>query len=191
MSSLLEESDSVLCVIDVQPAFLHKLQPTMADETVDRIRWVIRVAAAMSIPILVTEEDPLGNGPTIDPIVSALPPGTARMNKDVFGLADQPDILGALAATGRRTTVLCGLETDVCVAHSALGLSDAGYRVAVVADAVASPGAAQGLGLSRMRDSGVTLVGAKGLAYEWLRTVRRTEQLDAVLIKDVPPGVTL
>jgi nicotinamidase-related amidase len=191
MSSLLEESDSVLCVIDVQPGFLHKLEPAIADETVHRIRWLIQVAGAMSMPILVTEENPFGNGPTVDRIVAALPPGTARMNKAVFGLADQPDIRDAVSATGRATTVLCGLETDVCVAHSALGLSDIGYRVAVVTDAVASPGSGQSLGLSRMRNAGITLLGAKGLAYEWLRTVERTEQLDEVLGKDVPLGVIL
>jgi hypothetical protein len=33
--------------------------------------------------------------------------------------AGNPDILAAIEATGASTAVLVGLETDVCVAHSA------------------------------------------------------------------------
>ena len=51
--------------------------------------------------------------------------------------------------SGRKTAVLVGLETDVCVAHSALGLLGHGYQVAVVADATGSPGTAHGFGLER------------------------------------------
>ena len=87
--------------------------------------------------------------------------------------------------------VLCGLETDVCVAHSALGLLDRGFRVAVVVDATASPGTAQQFGIGRMREAGCTVVSTKGLAYEWLRTLRRSEELDGVLRNEVPPGVVL
>lgn len=57
----------------------------------------------------------------------------------MFGLAGQPDILEAVQRTGRRTAILIGLETDVCITHSALGLLDRGHRVAVVEDAVARP----------------------------------------------------
>jgi len=191
MNSLLDESDTVLCVIDVQPGFLAKLNPRMASETVDRIRWLIRLAAALAIPIVVTEEDPASNGPTVDPVVTILPGGTERWDKTSFGLADQPDLLAIIKRTGRQTTVLCGLETDVCVAHSALGLRDRGYRVAVVADAVASPGSAHAFGLDRMHGAGIALLGAKGVAYEWLRNVGRAAELSAVLESELPPGIIL
>jgi nicotinamidase-related amidase len=36
--------------------------------------------------------------------------------------------MAAIRATGRHTAVLAGYETDVCVTHSAVGLSEAGYR---------------------------------------------------------------
>jgi len=191
MSSLIDESESVLCVIDVQAGFLDKLQPNLADETVSRIRWLVQVAAALAIPLVVTEEDPEGNGPTVDPVVARLPRNTTRLPKGSFALADQPDILRAVESTQRRTVVVCGLETDVCVAQSALRLQDLGYQVVAVVDAVASPGSGQELGLARMRASGVTLLAAKGLVYEWLRTVQRSAELDANLSDDIPAGVIL
>ena len=191
MESLLDVSDTVLCVVDVQPGFLGKLKPKTADEVVARIRWLTRVSVALGVPVVVTEEDSPYNGATVEPVLSALPPGTAIHDKTYFGLADQPDILGAVERTRRRTAVLCGLETDVCVAHSALGLLDREFRVAVVADAVASPGMAHQFGIDRLRETGVTLLSAKGVAFEWLRTVGRSEELDEVLSSEVPPGVIL
>jgi nicotinamidase-related amidase len=84
------------------------------------------------------------------------------------------------------------METDVCVAHSALGLLDLGRRVVVVRDAVAAPGEAHPDGLERMRDAGVVLIGTKGLFYEWTRTVDRARDVE-LRMSDVPlpEGLTL
>ena len=41
-----------------------------------------------------------------------------------------------------------------------------------------------------MRDAGIELIGLKGLAYEWLRTVERSRSIDA-LLPDPPPGITM
>ena len=93
------------------------------------------------------------------------------LTKPVFDAAACPDIMAAIAATGRRTAVLCGFETDVCVTHSAVGLSEADYRVVVAVDAVYSPAGAQAFGLARLRDLGVELVHCKGIYYDWVRTL--------------------
>src|SRR5205085_7225884 len=99
--------------------------------------------------------------------------------KGVFGLADVPEILAAVESTGRRTVVLVGAETDVCVAQSAIGLLDLGFRVAVVSDATFSPAAMHEAGLRRMRDAGVEIHHAKGVYYEWARTVQAARALKA------------
>ena len=99
------------------------------------------------------------------------PPGTPVFTKPAFGLADVPDIVRAIDTIGRRTAVLVGAETDVCVAHSALGLLDRGLRVAVVSDATYSPGLMQEHGLRRIAQAGGVTTHAKGVYYEWLRTV--------------------
>lgn len=175
MGALFDADDSVLVVIDVQPGFLHKLPPAEAERVVDCVRWLAEVAHALAVPIVVTEEEPDRHGATEPGIVEALAPDQRRHTKPAFGLAGNPEILADLEGRGRGSVVLCGLETDVCVGQSALGLLELGWKVAVVADAVASPGAAHEQGLARMRDAGVELVGVKGLFYEWIRTVARLE----------------
>jgi nicotinamidase-related amidase len=104
-------------------------------------------------------------------LVQSLPASAPIFDKASFGLAHQPDILAAVEQTGRKTAVLIGLETDVCVAQSAIGLIEQGYRVAVVADATGTPAQGQEIGLNRMRNAGAVIVSTKSLFYEWMRTV--------------------
>jgi nicotinamidase-related amidase len=190
---LLDVDDSILCVIDVQPGFADKIGETEGrGPFVQRVVWVAALANALGVPIVLTEEEPAHNGPTLPEIVERLPDAAPRLAKPTFGLADVPEILAAVEATGRRTAVLVGMETDVCVAHSALGLLDRGFRVTVVRDAVLAPGDAHDDGIERMRAAGVTLIGAKGLLYEWVRTVDAARTLQAaVAAVPVPDGLTL
>jgi nicotinamidase-related amidase len=190
---LLDVEDSVLCVIDVQPGFVDKIGESEGRRPfVQRVVWVTALAYALGVPTVVTEEEPDSNGPTLPEIVERLPDPTPRYTKPRFGLADAPQVMTAVEATGRRTAVLVGMETDVCVAQSALGLLDRAYRVVVVRDAVLAPGDAHDDGIERMRAAGVSLIGAKGLFYEWARVVDVARKLDDHMASvPVPDGLTL
>jgi len=112
------------------------------------------------------------------------------IDKVAFGLADDPAAGPYVRALRRGTVVLAGLETDVCVAQSALGLLDQGTRVVVVQDAVATPGGNQA-GLDRMRRAGAQTLTTKQLHYEWMRTVERSRAFTAAHPGLEPPGVVL
>ena len=173
---IIDVDDSVLIVIDVQPTFLDKLPGEEAEKLLERICWLIGVARWADVPVVVTAEDMARNG-TVHPTVErALAHGTPVYDKMSFALTAEPAILEAVRAVRRNTMVIVGLETDVCVAQSALGLSTHGFRVAVVSDALGSPGSDHDHGLGRMRAAGVIVSGVKGLFYEWMRTVQRSEK---------------
>lgn len=191
MNRLIDVDDSILVVIDTQPGFVREIDDAWADDVVGRIRWLVRLARALDVPLVVTEEEAAQNGDTVSTILEVLPEGQLRHDKDAFGLAACPPILADLEGHGRGTAVLCGLETDVCVSQSALGLLDEGWRVVVVDDAVASPQPGHDQGLDRMRYAGAEVLGLKTLAYEWLRRVNRLDVLKVTLGGDAPPGVTL
>jgi nicotinamidase-related amidase len=168
--SLLEADDCVLVVIDVQDAFLDKLPAQQGSSLLANIVWLIRLAQWRQIPLLVTAEE-AASQPVAATLLQHLPANTPIHDKHVFGLADQTNLLETLQHTGRKTMVLIGLETDVCVMHSALGLLEHGFRVAVIHDAVGTPAPGQELGLRRMEHAGVIVTNIKGLFYEWLRSV--------------------
>jgi nicotinamidase-related amidase len=172
---LIDVKQSMLLVIDAQqdfyPARRVDVDRDALGEMLRRAAWVTTVAARLGVLVVVTEEDAAVNGATADVIREVLPEGAPVLPKWTFGATGNPDILAAIEAAGASTAVLVGLETDVCVAHSALGLQELGMRVAVVHDALFSPGAAHANGLGRMERAGVEMVSAKELAYDWLRTV--------------------
>ena len=166
----------MLVVIDVQSAFTGKLRPEDQETVVDKVCSLVRVASELDVPVVVTAEDIPNLGGVVPALEESLPPDTEVHNKMVFGLAGEPNILTAIRETGRKTLVLIGLETDVCVAQSALGLLQEGFDVVAVADACGSPGSAHDFGLERMRGAGVVITSAKTVFYEWVRTVEGSKK---------------
>jgi nicotinamidase-related amidase len=179
--ALLDRDDSVLVIVDAQPGFLAD----EAEPAVERMAWLVAVAARLGVPVVVTEEEPERNGPTDARVSERLPAGTPVFTKPTFGLAGTPEILAAVRATGRATVVVAGCETDVCVAQSAIGLRDAGFTCVVVEDATFSPGEMHERGLARIAAEGIARNHAKGVTYEWLRTV---DEAHAMLHDDVLPA---
>ena len=190
---LIDVDDSVLLLVDIQEVFLDKLPEAESTILLERICWLIGVARWAQVPQVAMAEDIRVNGSVHPAVAAALSPGAVVHDKMHFGLTAEPDVLEAVRDTGRNTTVLVGLETDVCISQSALGLLEQNFRVVVVADAVGSPGPDHAYGLQRMRAAGVAVVGLKGLYYEWMRSVARSKQFRAQSgdVLPLPPSVRL
>ena len=186
--------DSVLIVIDIQDSFLLKYGDTVSRCLIENAVWLIEVAKAMKVPIVAMAENTSHLGPLNEKINRALPEGTVVHSKDSFGLAGQPEILADVEATGRGTAILIGVETDVCVAQSALGLLKSGYQVAVAKDAVATTSGGEDIGLERMKGAGAVISSVKAIYYEWLRSVSHSVVLSAKnpgIKKQVPSRIEL
>ena len=192
---LLDRADCQLVVVDMQTGFFaghSESDRSGLDAASARAAWLVGVAAALDVPVTITEEDPARNGHTDPAVLTHAPVGTRVFDKHVFGLAGQADIVEALDAAARPTVVLVGTETDVCVAQSALGLLARGFQVAVVTDATFSPGETHAQGLRRMREAGVVELHAKGVYYEWVRTLAEARRFqDAHPDLAEPPGFSL
>lgn len=191
--SLTHVNDSVLIVIDVQQAFVDKLAPQKHMPIINRIAWIVGMAPKLGIPLVVTAEDIDDLGATVSAVADGFPEGTVQHNKMTFGLAGNPEILTAVEKHERRTAVIVGFETDVCVMQSAIGLLERGFRVVVLSDATASPGPCHEAGIARMREAGVVVSTVKGTFYEWVRSLDFAgEHLDPETWTDPrPDGVYL
>lgn len=213
--SLIDVNDSVLVVIDVQEFFLDKLSQAAKHETatsllfascyppppdkeslVNRIGWIMDVANILNVPMILTAEDIDTLGSVTTPLQGKLSADSVSMihNKMIFGMADCNAIMESLKQTKRNTVILVGLETDVCITHSAIGLAKLGYNVAVLADATATPAIAQHvMGLDRMKQAGININHVKGLYYEWVRTVAKGNEIREKHLQHIgtPKGIIL
>jgi nicotinamidase-related amidase len=193
---LIRREQSLLLVIDTQEGFYGPERTDVDREAfalfVARVAWLAGLARALDIPAVATEEDADSNGPTAPSVLSRLPAAAPILPKPVFAAGDNLPIIKALDATRRRTAVLAGLETDVCVVHSAISLMGNGYHVAAVTDALFSPAEAHEHGLARLRDEGAQMLSAKELFYDWTRSLADVRALIAANPElDAPPGFSL
>ena len=125
--NLFQRSDSILMVVDVQDNFLSKLDESKKETVLLRIGWLMKVAKVLNIPIMATVEqmsDEIGMTSSLKEI---LPKDQKIYNKLVFSFYSQDDIRQAFESYNKKEVVLVGLETDVCIAHSAIELVNAGY----------------------------------------------------------------
>ncbi len=190
-NSLIDRDDSLLIVVDCQESFLKKLEPQRRDMVLSTMDFLVNIATRLGIPSLVTVEQPERHGATATSLMASLPPGTVEHAKNTFDLTGEPAIVEALLAQPRRTAILIGLETDVCVVQSALGLARMGFRAVIVADATASPSPEHAFGLDRARAFEIEVVRVKGLAYEWARNVATADALFGPGGLRPPASVTL
>lgn len=163
---MLTQNDAVVVIVDVQnklTAVIHN-----RDLLVANLTKLVRGARALALPIIWVEQVPDRMGPTI-PELRELLTGLTPISKKTFSCAGEPGFMKALQATGRRTVLLAGIETHVCIAQTATDLAAAGYNVNVVADAVSSrtPENRQ-IGLDLVRQGGGLITGVESLLFQLL-----------------------
>lgn len=170
-SGLVRRDDLVLVLVDVQER-LAAVMPRR-DEVVAAAVRLAKTAALVGAPIMVTRQYPEGLGgtvPEVEEAVTRLASSGARVqgvDKTSFSCAGESEFAQALRAFGRRQVVLCGMETHVCVAQTALALAAEGYEVQVAADACCSRSDSDhAVALDRMRAAGVTVTVSESVMYE-------------------------
>lgn len=172
-SNLLQRETSLLLVVDLQAVFAETIAGW---ESVSKNAvLLIQAAKALQIPIVATTQNSVKLGGLAPEISSAL--GNARLyDKLAFSCAQDPFASEAIRVPRRQQIVICGVETHICVAQTALDLTANGYRVTVAADAVSSNAVEKHkLGLERLRDGEVFPASAEAIVYEWLGAAGTTE----------------
>ena len=165
---MLKTEDTVCVCIDVQ----EKLVRAMYDKErlINALGKLISGMHELTIPVLITEQNPHGLGPTI-PEISEHCGSSKRITKLSFSCWDTASFQEALKAYNRRQVVLAGIEAHVCVYQTAVDLVSAGYRVEVATDCIASRTEEnKQIAMMRMKDAGAALTTTEILLFEMIRT---------------------
>src|SRR5690348_13457968 len=159
----IDRERSALLVIDFQ----QRLMPAIAEggTAVANARRLLQGAEMLAIPILFTEHNAGGLGPTVAELADFAKGCVAhKITFDACRMAGFLDRLG-----DRGDVVVAGCEAHVCVMQTALGLLDAGRRVYLVRDAVASRRAeSKETAVARLAKHGAEIVTAEMVIFEWL-----------------------
>jgi nicotinamidase-related amidase len=164
---LMEAAASCLIAVDLQ----ERLAPAISggDGVMRKVALLLRAAARLKVPVLLTEQYPKGLGKTV-PEIARLAPQAVKLEKIAFSSFAEAEFRERLRALDRRQVVLLGTEAHVCVLQTGLDLLSDGGALYVVADAVGSrdPADAQAA-LRRLERAGATIVTAEMVVFEWLR----------------------
>ena len=155
-------SDCVLLVVDVQ----DRLIGTIAEheEVVENIKALIKAAQALNVPALVTEQEKLGE---IVPELQGLLSGSPKFRKLGFSCCGDVSFMRKLRQVRKKTVIVCGIETHICVVQTVLDLLKHRYRVLLVRDATSSHAPIdRETAIDRMRSAGAMIATTEAVIYE-------------------------
>jgi nicotinamidase-related amidase len=160
----MSSADTGLLVIDVQ----EKLLPLIFEPRplVRNLSFLIDAARLLEMTVQATEQYPRGLGPTVADLASRLPD---RPDKTAFSCCAIPSVVKNFHLAARPKLVLAGIETHVCVLHTALDLLALDFRVFIPADAVAARNRFDhDVALRRLEQAGAVLTTTEGCLFEWI-----------------------
>lgn len=163
---VLTRDRSCLLIVDVQ----ERATPLMGDprRVLQNCGLLMRAARRLGIPLIVTEQQPREQGPTMVDLRPYLPEEGALAKKP-FSAARDPEILARLQGFGRDQVVIAGIETHIAVLQTAFDLAETGLKPMVVADACGSRRIeSEQMAWSRMRQGGIELLSFEMALFEWL-----------------------
>jgi nicotinamidase-related amidase len=164
---MMNQDTSALILIDYQTRLMPSIKE--AEGAISCALFLARVAQALEIPILGTEQNPDGLGPNDERIKTFCRQTVVKhaFNGATDGLAKDIKNINPLITQ----VVLAGCEAHVCLMQTALGLQAQGYEVAVVPEACGSRMAQdKELALARMQQEKIVMLSPEMLVFEWLKT---------------------
>jgi nicotinamidase-related amidase len=162
----LNKDDVVLVVIDLQERLMKAMKDR--EKVYKNTRLLLTVAYQLSFPVVVTEQYPKGLGPTVPEIKECLE-GYEYIEKVTFTACGQ-QLIDYLKNSGRKTVIITGSETHVCVFQTVRDLTERGYNVHVVKDAVCSRFEENyENGIALMKDAGAIITNTETVVFDLLK----------------------
>jgi nicotinamidase-related amidase len=167
---LLDPSQVVLAIIDHQPMMYFGIEGISRGSVENNATALAKAAKLFKVPcILTTVEAATFSGPLAEKIQSVYPQ-LMPIDRTVINAWEDENFKKAVVGTGKKTILLAGLWTEVCVAFPALSMMQDGYKVYVVADACAGvKREVHNTAMDRMTQAGAVPVTSQQVMLEWQR----------------------
>jgi nicotinamidase-related amidase len=157
--------NSVLVLVDHQPWVAFSVKSIDASLLVNNLAGIAASAKALDVPVILTTVGASG-GPLEDPPITGLADVIPDVSPiDRVSTNAWEDIREAVEATGRRTLLIAGLWTEVCLAQTAISAMAEGYRVFFVSDC------SGGMSVEAHEDAKARLVQAGATPINWMAVI--------------------
>jgi len=173
----LDKNTTALVIVDIQERLAAVMK--MKDAVVSNCLHLIELAKMLDIPIVLTEQYPKGIGQTVEPIRKALPE-YRPIEKLTFSCCDEPSFPDAIRKLNKKTLVVTGMETHICILQTSIGLLRDGFNVHLVKDAVCSRTKENWkVACEFMRDAGAVITCTETVLFQLLQ-IAGTEEFKAI-----------
>jgi nicotinamidase-related amidase len=175
--ALLDTSDAVLLLLDHQTGLFQTVKDVPIDDLRRNTIVLAKIAELAKVPIITTASEPNGpNGPLMPELAEVATSARYVARKGEVSAWDNADFVAAVEATGRKTLIMAGVWTSVCVAFPALQAHADGYEVYFVMDASGDPSEmASRTTLARLTQAGIVPVTTNAVLSEVQRTWNRPD----------------
>jgi len=177
---VIDPNDSVMLLIDHQSGLFQTVADMPMTELRARAAALAKIASLSNIPVITTASVPQGpNGPLIPEIHANAPHAQYVARKGEINAWDNPEFVAAVKATGRKTLIIAGTITSVCMAFPAISAVAEGYKVFAVVDASGTYSKmAEEITLARVVQAGVVPMDTAAVASEIQKTWNRNDALE-------------
>ena len=164
----LTRDNAVLLLVDHQEGLYTGVRDIDTLSLKHNVVGLAKAALALKVPVIVTTTTESMWGPMIPELVAALP-GVKIIERTTVNAWDEPRVVAAVKATGRKKLIVTGISTDVCLAFPAISAIADGYATYAVIDASGGVSRTQvDMGVLRMQQAGVIPVGYSNVSVEIL-----------------------
>ncbi len=187
---LIDPNDAVILLIDHQTGLFQLVKDMLMTDLRRNVIALAKIASMQKIPVITTASVPDGpNGPVIPEIQQVAPHAQFVPRQGQINAWDMPNFVKAIEETGRKTLIIAGTLTSVCLAFPCLSAVAAGYKVYAVVDASGNwSNMATDLTIARLVQAGVIPIDTMAVISELMKTWNRPDAQDyAKLLSDFIP----
>ena len=138
--ALINPADALILLLDHQTGLFQTVKDIGVMELRANTIALAKLGALLKLPVITTSSVPDGpNGPPMPELKEAAPHAHYVPRHGEVNAWDNEAFVKAVRDTGKKTLIMAGVWTSVCVMFPALDATAAGFKVYAVIDASGDP----------------------------------------------------
>jgi len=188
---MIDPADAVMLLIDHQSGLFQLVKDIELQELRANVTALAKVSHLAKIPTFTTASVPDGpNGPLIPEVHQYNPDAVYIPRTGQINAWDNPAWVKAIEATKRKTLLIAGTLTSVCMAFPTLSALVAGYKVFTIIDASGNwSKMATDITIARVAQAGAVPIDTYAVLCELMSTWNRPDAMDfaAIMVEHIVP----